>query len=87
MPRSGNGVGRGAFGMQAGIQYVHVTLIFPAANVHFEVPQAAVIDLRAQGQMFDVLLGRCFLRYCRLTVDGPNSSYDLEWLGVPPSNE
>ena len=82
---AGNGIGRGAFGMQAGLQYVHISLIFPGAGIHFEVPQAAVIDFRAQGQTFDVLLGRCFLRHCRLTVDGPNSNYDLEWTGIPPS--
>lgn len=47
--------------------------------------EAAIRDFRGDEQHFDLLLGRTFLRYCRFSLDGPNSRYHLEWIGPPTS--
>jgi hypothetical protein len=72
--------GRGLCGMRANLNFAHISLFFLSANLIFEVPQAAIVGLREDGNQFDLVLGRCFLRHCLLTVDGPNTAYDLEWV-------
>jgi predicted aspartyl protease len=41
---------------------------------------AAIRDFRGEGQSWDVLLGRTFLKHCHFGVDGPNSRYYLDWI-------
>ncbi|MFZ1962329.1 MAG: retropepsin-like aspartic protease [Roseiarcus sp.] len=77
----GNGISRGFGGMRSGVKRTRITITFAAANLVFEEPAAGVLDFRVAGLTFDLVLGRAFLRYCRLTLDGPNGDYRLEWLG------
>ncbi len=76
---TGNGVVRGFGGSRAGVQRAYVNIIFPTAGLSFQAPNAGVLDLKSVGT-FDVILGRAFLSHCRLTVDGPNGDYQLEWV-------
>lgn len=78
---SGNGVSRGFGGMRSGVKRTRITITFATANFAFDEPAAGVLDFRAAGQTFDLVLGRAFLRYCRLSLDGPNGDYRLEWIG------
>jgi predicted aspartyl protease len=57
-----------------------VQIIFPSCNLVFAA-RAVIRDFRAAGQTWDLILGRSFLKNCRLTVDGPNELYQLEWIG------
>jgi predicted aspartyl protease len=77
----GNGVSRGFGGMRSGVKRTRITITFATANLAFEEPAAGVLDFRATGLTFDLVLGRAFLRYCRLSLDGPNGDYRLEWIG------
>ncbi len=77
----GNGVAHGMGGSVAGIKRARIQILFPSINLTFCSPDAAVLDFRASGQPFDLILGRSFLRHCLLSVDGPNSADRLSWLG------
>jgi Aspartyl protease len=76
----GNGVGHGVGGSISGIKCASVQILMPTINVIFHAPKAAVMDLAGDARSFDLILGRSFLRHCRLCLDGPNEAYSLEWL-------
>jgi hypothetical protein len=57
-----------------------VQIIFPSHNLVFAA-RAAVINIRGVGNNWDLILGRSFLQYCHLQVDGPRGLYQLEWIG------
>ena len=60
-----------------------VQVILPSASQVYET-RFAIMDFRGVGQPWDAILGRNFLRHCRLIVDGPRGRYDLEWIGADP---
>ena len=80
-PLEGNGIAHGYGNPVSGVRHTPVSIIFPTVNVTFFNPKTAVLDFRASGQRWDVLLGRDFLSCCRFQVDGPNGIYRLEWVG------
>lgn len=59
---------------------VKIQLIEPTNNIVFDT-EAAVRDFRGAGEPWEIILGRLFLKRCRLTIDGPQSKYALEWIG------
>ena len=77
---TGNGVSHGIGGSHSGVERASVQVIFPAANVIFH-SDAAVVPLAGDARSFDLILGRTFLKHCRLYIDGPNAAYRLEWIG------
>lgn len=78
---TGNGVARGFGPTRSGVQRTRITITFPSANFSFEAPNAGVLDFRVGGSTFDLVLGRSFLKHCRLNLDGPNGDYQLAWIG------
>ena len=57
-----------------------IQLLLPGANVVFS-GGAALLPLRSEGAMFDLILGRSFLAHCRFVVDGKGQPFRLWWLG------
>jgi Aspartyl protease len=60
-----------------------VQVLLPSALQVYET-RFSILDFRGVGQPWDAILGRNFLRHCRLVVDGPRGRYDLEWIGADP---
>jgi hypothetical protein len=78
----GNGVTAYGIGEpQAGIKRATIQVIFPGPGVVFVATGAPVMAFLGDRRSFDLILGRQFLRHCRLLVDGPNGSYRMEWAG------
>jgi Aspartyl protease len=78
---TGNGTAQGIGEPQAGVRRATIQIMFPGANVVFVAPDAAVMPFLGDRRSFDLILGRQFLNHCRLLVDGPNSTYRLQWIG------
>lgn len=58
----------------------NIQIIIPTHNIVL-AERATLPKLQSIGQQFHVVLGRTFLRHCRFTVDGPDNSYSLCWVG------
>jgi predicted aspartyl protease len=59
------------------VEGADIQVVLPRVNVVF-AERAAILHL--ESQQFHLILGRSFLRHCRLVVDGPSSSYELLWV-------
>jgi hypothetical protein len=80
---NGDGVAHGIGGTQAGIKRTSIQILSLKGDVIFVCRDAAVMQLPGDARSFDAILGRQFLKFCRLLVDGPNGAYRLEWVGEP----
>jgi hypothetical protein len=78
---NGSAIAHGMGKSHSGIRIAAIQIIFPTIGIAFQAPDALIIELPGSARSFDVILGRKFLRHCRLTVDGPNAGYLLEWVG------
>lgn len=67
-------------GAETRVDLVRVSVVFPVGAIF--TTTASIRDFRGDGQPFDLILGRNFLRNCVLTSDGPNAQYQLEWVGA-----
>jgi hypothetical protein len=79
---SGTAIVHGLDGMHPEVQGAKVQVIFPVADLAFAT-RAPILDFRSGGQTFDLILGRSFLRNCRLLLDGPRQQYEIVWVGPP----
>ncbi|MBU1236014.1 MAG: retropepsin-like domain-containing protein [Gammaproteobacteria bacterium] len=67
------------FGDTQKVGATDIHIIIPSQNIVF-TSRAAITDLGLAGHTFSLVLGRSFLRHCRLEVDGPSNAYRLWWL-------
>jgi hypothetical protein len=74
---------QGIGGTQGGIKRTSIQVLSLKGDMIFVCLDAAVMVLPGDARSFDAILGRQFLKYCRLLVDGPNGAYRLEWVGEP----
>jgi len=77
---AGSGLMHNWVGTDEKVVFVQIQIVI-RPSVGFDA-QAALKDFRSQGQPWDVVLGRDFLRYCRLYVDGRAARYHLHWMGA-----
>ena len=56
-----------------------IQIVIPTAQVVF-CDSAVINDFRGTGSPRDVILGRSFLRHCKMQIDGPAERYYLEWV-------
>jgi len=73
----GNGVVHNWAGTEESVGIASIQIVIPPCIVF--VAEVALSDFRGKGQQWDVVLGRDFLKNCRLLVDGPTARYHLEW--------
>jgi predicted aspartyl protease len=78
-PKIGTGIVHAMNGRHKSVSMVNLQIFLPRQNIVFGA-KASALDFRADGQTFDIILGRTFLAHCSLYVDGPRELYSLEWL-------
>jgi hypothetical protein len=77
----GNGLVHGTAGTHADVMKTTIQIVSITASFIFLCEDAAVTNLPGDARSFDAILGRQFLRHCRLVVDGPNEAYRFEFCG------
>jgi hypothetical protein len=79
-PQVGTGIVHAMNGRHNAVSMVDLQIFLPSPNIVFAA-KAAVMDFRADGQTFDLILGRTFLANCEFSLDGPRAAYSLVWRG------